>query len=260
MITFESRNKVIRNADLITRKAASQYPHVSSSRITNFLDNDKVWSMFFENVEYKYMLKVGAERFKMEEAGKDLYSAIISSLREAKVGNCYEDAKFAELIGRINGQKNIYSGKLYVGDGLFQKEKMLNHEVAFITDKTMFKDTKYSFRKKEAIILDPWLGITDYAGEYFNKLKTIYNHIFPTQPDDSTYTRYMRNDKRNVETFKKFRKMRKPKVAFKIEPDFSCKLSPQKLRRMKKENQELVIKNYEPISFKGYSEALRYAK
>ena len=47
MITFESRQKVIRNADLITRKAHSLYPHVSESRIVSMIGEDKVKDLFF---------------------------------------------------------------------------------------------------------------------------------------------------------------------------------------------------------------------
>ena len=65
MITFESRQKVIRNADLITRKAHSLYPHVSESRIVSMIGEDKVKDLFWGNMSLRYALKFAAQRYNM---------------------------------------------------------------------------------------------------------------------------------------------------------------------------------------------------
>ena len=200
MITFESRQKVIRNADLITRKAHSLYPHVSESRIVSMIGEDKV-----------------------DE--KNLYRYVLESL-QGRLGNCAEEAKLAELIARINGQKNVYSGKIFAGKG-FAK-----HEVAFITDKEIKPDKKYHFKNKDALIIDPWLGVTDFAGRYFKSLTKQYAKVL------------------------QIRGNAKPS----LQADFSSKLTPKKLGDLKKGHPELIIRNYRPISFKGHSDALRYAQ
>lgn len=116
MITFESRQKVIRNADLITRKAHSLYPHVSESRIVSMIGEDKVKDLFWGNMSLRYALKFAAQRYKMETDEKNLYRHIVETMLDG-LGNCAEEAKLAELIARINGQKNVYSGKIFAGKG-----------------------------------------------------------------------------------------------------------------------------------------------
>ena len=225
MITFESRQKVIRNADLITRKAHSLYPHVSESRIVSMIGEDKVKDLFWGNMSLRYALKFAAQRYNMEIDEKNLYRYVLESL-QGGLGNCSEEAKLAELIARINGQKNVYSGKIFAGKG-FAK-----HEVAFITDKEIKPDKKYHFKNKDALIIDPWLGVTDFAGRYFKSLTKQYAKLL------------------------QIRGNAKPS----LQADFSAKLTPKKLGDLKKGHPELIIRNYRPISFKGHSDALRYAQ
>lgn len=225
MITFESRQKVIRNADLITRKAHSLYPHVSESRIVSMIGEDKVKDLFWGNMSLRYALKFAAQRYNMEIDEKNLYRYVLESL-QGGLGNCSEEAKLAELIARINGQKNVYSGKIFAGKG-FAK-----HEVAFITDKEIKPDKKYHFKNKDALIIDPWLGVTDFAGRYFKSLTKQYAKVL------------------------QIRGNAKPS----LQADFSAKLTPKKLGDLKKGHPELIIRNYRPISFKGHSDALRYAQ
>lgn len=225
MITFESRQKVIRNADLITRKAHSLYPHVSESRIVSMIGEDKVKDLFWGNMSLRYALKFAAQRYNMEIDEKNLYRYVLESL-QGGLGNCSEEAKLAELIARINGQKNVYSGKIFAGKG-FAK-----HEVAFITDKEIKPDKKYHFKNKDALIIDPWLGVTDFAGRYFKSLTKQYAKVL------------------------QIRGNAKPS----LQADFSSKLTPKKLGDLKKGHPELIIRNYRPISFKGHSDALRYAQ
>ena len=167
MITFTSRHQEIRKADLITRKAHSIYPHISESRIAAIIAQDKVKELFWGQMSMEYALKFAGERLKMEEDEKNLYQHIIDAMKKG-LGNCAEEAKLAELIGKISGIKNIYSGSIFAGKG-FAK-----HDVAFITDKEIKENKKYQFKNKEALIIDPWLGITDFAGNYFKMIKTTF--------------------------------------------------------------------------------------
>ena len=212
MITFTSRKHSIRNADLITRKAHSVYPHISESKITSMIGKDQVKDLFFGRMSLEYALKFAAERLKIEIDEKNTYQYVIESLKKG-LGNCFEESKFAELIAKINGQNNIYSGKIYVGKG-FAK-----HEVAFITDIKINADKFYRFKNKEAIILDPWLGITDYAENYFTRITKNYGKIL------------------GIKSYSK------PK----LQPDLSGKISARKLAEYKKNHPELIIKNFKKI-------------
>lgn len=212
MITFTGRKNNIRNADIITRKAHSQYPHISESRINAAISQDKVKDLFWGQMSLEYALKFASERLNIELDEKNAHKHVIESLKKG-LGNCYEESKLAELIAKVNGQKNIYSGKIFAGKGLAK------HEVAFITDKKIEPDKLYKFKNKEAIILDPWLGITDFAGNYFKKIRTDFSKILGIRPNS------------------------KPK----IQPDFSSKISARKIAEYKKNNPELIIKKFKKI-------------
>lgn len=214
MISFTSRQNSIRNADIITRKAHSQYPHISESRINATISQDKVKEFFWGQMSLEYALKFASERLNIEFDEKNAHKHILESLKKG-LGNCYEESILAELIAKINGQKNIYSGKIIAGKG-FAK-----HEVAFITDKKIEPDKLYNFRNKEAIILDPWLGITEFAGNYFKRIRTDYSKILGIRPNS------------------------KPK----LQADLSSKIFARKIAEYKKNNPELIIKNFKKIKF-----------
>ena len=206
MITFTSRQKDIRNADLITRKAHSVYPHISESRVSAIISKDKVKELFWGQMSMEYALKFAGERLKMECDEKNLYAHVIEALKNG-LGNCAEEAKLAELIGKINGIKNIYSGSIFAGKG-FAK-----HDVAFITNEEIKPNKKYKFKKKDALIIDPWLGITEFAGNYFKIIKTNFAKLLEIRGNSKPY----------------------------IIPDFTSKLTQAKIRNFRKKYSELII-------------------
>ena len=106
------------------------------------IGKDKVKDMFFGYMSLGYNLKLAGERTKIDIDEKNTYEYVVESLKKG-LGNCYEEAKLAELIAKINGQKNIYSAKLYAGKGLPK------HELAFITDEKVCADKFYKFKNKE---------------------------------------------------------------------------------------------------------------
>lgn len=217
MITFESRHKAVRNADIITRKAHNEYPHISTSKLDNMLGDDMVKEIFWGNMNFQYQLKLVKERLRYEDEEKNLHSLIIESMKNKRLGNCYEEAKVAEAIGKLNGQSNIYSAKIFYNKKPF-------HEIAFVTDKEIKPNKKYKFKGKEAVIIDPWLSTTSFAGEYFTNLKNTYKNLFPEIK-------------------------RKRKMQFKVEADFSSHLTSYRLRKLKKNYPELILQNFKKIKF-----------
>lgn len=206
MITFTSRHNEIRKADLITRKAHTIYPHISESRVSAIISQDKVKELFWGQMSMEYALRFAGERLKMECNEKNLYTLVIETLKNG-LGNCAEEAKLAELIGKINGIKNIYSGSIFAGKG-FAK-----HDVAFITNEEIKPNKKYKFKNKEALIIDPWLGITDFAGNYFKIIKTNFAKLLEIRGNSKPY----------------------------IKPDFTSKLTEEKVKNYRKMYPELII-------------------
>ena len=82
MISFTGRQNSIRSADIITRKAHSQYPHVSESRINAAISQDKVKDLFWGQMSLEYALKFASERLNIELDEKNAHKHVIESLKK----------------------------------------------------------------------------------------------------------------------------------------------------------------------------------
>ena len=246
MISFKSRNHAIRQADRITRFANSVYPHVSESKIKKSVEHQQAIK-YPDNICYKlgnFKLKKSMEldnlRYKHGQ-GIDLFRDIINMLKQHKIGNCYESAVVAQIIGKINGINNIYPAKIFFNKNNSKYQTQLDHVVAIITDKSFQPEGYYNFKNNDAIIVDPWLGITEYAGDYINKLRTSFVNIFPAIPDSKYLFKSLRNITNTLEEFNQKRKnMFKPDFSFKLHTDEL--LSLQDAETLKKEYPELIFK------------------
>lgn len=138
MITFQGRQKAIRTADIIQRKAHSLYPHISSSKLN--LRFNKVLKL--SNPKYKLtpdlyqnVVSTLKDMRNILNEGNNYLTKLIPELKDKKVGNCFEGAILAMIIGRLNGQKNIYVGNILVKKENIENKRSIDHAVAFITDK-----------------------------------------------------------------------------------------------------------------------------
>lgn len=247
MISFKSKNEMVRYADKFTRAVNNIYPHISESRTQVVIDRKISQSFNDDKLRYKLCklkLKNGENIENLRKSagdGLEFYRSRIDMLKNKKVGNCHEEAILTQLIAKINGLKNIYTMRIFFNRNRSGEELKLKHVVAVVTDKPLEQDLKYKFKNKEAIILDPWLEITEFAGEYFNKLRMNYGHIFQwIAPDNYTLNRTMR-DSKNMEVFNK-----KKKEMFKS--DFSLSLVENNIEsynyvlQLRKEYPELILK------------------
>jgi len=249
MIAFEGNKQTLKVAKLLESRARNTYPHISTSRIRAQIGTEAADPKFFTAMKKDY-----SQARKMIKESGDIYTALLFSLREGKIGNCTEDAMLAELIGKINGQSNIYTGNIELSrDG--KKVGYLNHVIAFITDKNIDSKHKYFFKNKEAIVIDPWLGVTDFVGNYFNKLKSVYrktfmyekNKNFATFTNDDLAMELLRAESKNPKEFNSKKKDFCPVTNLSIIPFVHNLLNGQKLEEIKELFPELVLKNFKEI-------------
>ncbi len=246
MITFQSRNKAIRDADRITRAVNSIYPHISESKIKKSVEHQQAIK-YPDNICYKLgnfrlkkSMKLDNLRYKQGD-GTDLFRDIINMLKQHKIGNCYESAVVAQIIGKVNGINNIYPAKIFYNKEKSGYQTQLDHVVAIITDKSFEPKGYYNFKNKDAIIVDPWLGVTEYAGDYINKLRTDFANIFSGISDLKYTFKFLKSITHNIEEFKEKRKyMFKPDFTFKLHTEEL--LSVQDAEILKKEYPELILK------------------
>ncbi len=238
-ITFKSRAQVVRDAQWVAQKAHSHFPHVSMSLTACFWDNNPVKAYKFRGLERRNDVNIGRARAQYPFYGRDSFEAftnIINRMKNSRVGNCFEGALLGELVAKMNGAKNVYTGSL------FFDEIKLDHRVAFVTDKPV-KMGDNVFKGKEAVIIDPWLGIADYAGNIFDKFKHDYNNIFRLMPDEKFYIWGLDRAKVTVDDFKAGRLEKKPKHKMKlvVSENVTKKLSEADLQTFRSLYPELLF-------------------
>ena len=248
MITFNGNRQILKSAQLLESRARNTYPHISTSKIRTHIGYDTKTPSFLERIKKDYSLI----RRMIKESG-EYYTALIYSLSFGKIGNCTEDAMLTELLGKINGQQNIYTGCIRIKKD--KDAKFLDHVVAFITDKPIEHNKECQFKNKEAIIIDPWLGVSDFAENYFTKLKTIYRKIFMyhknkaygTFTNDNLANELIRAESNTVKEFKSKKKDFFPKTELSIVPFTTLNLDSERLEELKTCFPELVINQYKII-------------
>lgn len=170
--SFTSRNSVIRDADWVMRKVNSEFPHFSPTKA-----RIQYSDLFDKNIKLKEYVEdknadLKAERF-LNQCVFDRFKMLkntIATMMDGRLGNCYEEATVADLILKMNGFKNSYRARFLTDFGT----KKIDHTITFI-DKN---PTGEYYNPHKLIIIDPWLGITDYADKIFKIYKTKYNNYF----------------------------------------------------------------------------------
>lgn len=144
----------LKSPEVIQRKAKQTYQHLSPY-ILQRKYGSQTKGTFIET------LQKSLAEFRYNLETRENPKALIEHLKNGpKTGNGGEEAMLATVIGQMNGQKNIYTGNV----------NGLDHAISFITNSNVKNDQEMVLRGKNAIIIDPQLGITDYANNYFPKL------------------------------------------------------------------------------------------
>lgn len=251
MITFQGRNSVIGQADRITR-SVNIYPHVSesktSAKISNellFLDIGSPIARRLMDLQCKYACRLNSMQFSMT-SGIELFRKIIQALKDKKIGNCYEHARMAEIIAKINGQKNIYPMRLFITKNSSGAEMPLEHVVSVITDREIKPGIRYKFKNNEAIIIDSWLGLSEYINKYIEKIEYDFKKMFPNMPDVDFSVKMATKDAKNIKEYKKLKQTCfKPIIRFELHYDDI--VTKEQAEQLKKENPELVLNNFQNI-------------
>lgn len=250
MITFEGRQKTIQTAYTIGLKAHNLYPHVSSSQVKKrYLKVNNI-SEFSQKPLPEFCSKISGKIIELRKLLKNNNTKIcdfIYAIQDKKVGNCFEEALLAEIIGKLNGQKNIYVGNIFVKKENVPEKKNIDHSVAFITNKKIKSKKEYEFKNNEALIIDPWLGIADFAGNYFTKLKNQYKKLFSELPDQDFLEYLIGSDAKNIKEFREGRRCSCQDLKFNIEKVETFTIDKPKQKIYKAFFPELVIKNYKKI-------------
>lgn len=144
--------------------------------------------------------KIGDARTISEQKfGLKTVSSITYQLNKFKIGNCYEDAKMAELILTLNGISNACTARLSTSSS-----KFIDHVIClFNKDGTPFDGNI----NKSTIIIDNWASKVDYAHNMNAFYKNMFNnYYFNISQDDKI--KYIKFDKFKLSS-KKIKKLKK---------------------------------------------------
>jgi len=248
MISFHGRCEQIRNADRFTRLAASVYPHISTSKASekisrqiSYMDYSLPQNRSLSDLSFKYSTKLSHLRLGMS-SGIELLKAVIRALKEERIGNCYEEARLTEIIAKINGQENVYPMKILVSRNRSGALVPIDHAVAVITDKKIEPKRTYLFKNNEAVILDPWLGITDFCAHFSEKLKNDFAKHFDMIPDNDFSMRFFAKTSKDMAEFKQNKKdcVFNPEVWFSLHSDGAA--TKEEIKELRREYPELILK------------------
>lgn len=221
----------LKQAEIIQRKAKNTYQHISPNILSDKIDkaykldmnplylNSEPYIQYIEklkNIKVNRRLlsilrslenKLFSIRNRIQTSQNPIKAMIENMKNGNRLGNSGEEIALAAAIGKINGQKNIYTGHI----------NGLDHGVSFITNKPVQEGKKLFLKNKDAIIIDPQLGITDYAENYFAKIK------------DLVQTPYKKKTHRSITPLNNFR------------------LNDAQIADLKANYPELIISNYKPV-------------
>ncbi len=191
-INFYSRNKNIRKADDIQRKARMTFPVFSPSYIDEFYSSTRLVDdipvnekarKIFKKIDRKLTLlrKVTKEpdQYGIEQTSlqrKTPYALLLSSMNLLKVGNCEECAATVLSTLAANGFYNAQ--KVYLGleiQYLDKKTGEIKYNKCTPLDHSFVVTTldKENPKEKDKIVIDSWLGFADSiagANERFKKM------------------------------------------------------------------------------------------
>lgn len=196
-LLFTSRCPEVRDAQWVCQKVKNTFPHISTTKISakmadieeanwdlyrKFIDKPEYALLYNKNPKDRKFLRLFAWRKRIVKrihdareswriGGKDDYhrvNNVLGQFKYDKLGNCGEDAFMAATILRINGVDNACTAGLKV-DGSF-----LDHMVCvFNKDGSTFNGKP----NKNTIIIDPWVGMADFASNMFQKYKNVFSEL-----------------------------------------------------------------------------------
>lgn len=185
-INFGSKNKYIREADDIARKAKQTFPILSATYADEFYlslapDNISTRSWNARNKVLKLHNKIGVMRYNVntkkytstqdDKEEFTPYKNILEGIKSYKVGNCSESAIAALTALCANGFTESQRVELFLhsqyinkknGKAEFDTLSPLDHSFVITT---MNRKKLSDANAKDIIIVDPWLGFADsYSG------------------------------------------------------------------------------------------------
>ncbi len=184
------KTAIKRKAEKVLRIINSEFPVTSSTKISEF-DSTKKVSKFQQYTQYvlaKIQQLVRKPAWDAFNSGKDdgFYLAFVEAIKQHKVGNCGDSAKLFNLLGHING---IESRKveMLITTKEGRMKGGIDHAIHALSTSEDDLPSGLLSELKDVLIIDPWLGIAEYAPKYNELIKTSYDRFIGVPDGHKVY-------------------------------------------------------------------------
>lgn len=176
---FTSRKAEIKVLDKVCRDVCREFPVHSPTRMNNYTASTKhpnAYNILGFLDDMVTDLR-GFVRFTVDDK-KKLLMTELKNTKKYKIGNCNELADAGYIACQINGYKNAVPVNVYAFNTKTKNFRKIDHTAVGINFKKELKDKPSGFNAiifcddREAIIMDPWCGFTDYANNASVKYKS----------------------------------------------------------------------------------------
>ena len=134
---------------------------------------DKNLYLFGHKLNKRLQDNIRNQTYKLPNTfGLPFCKFLTSAIKKYKVANCGDKARLANLLAVINGYETKIASLMMVDEKGFPQK--IDHAFIIINDKSERSLFRYFTELKGAIIIDPWLGIADYA----NNVQTIFRNKY----------------------------------------------------------------------------------
>ncbi len=192
---------------IIEKMANNSNPYLKNIQNFDSENDEKVFNMFLSR--RRFIRCVNSIRNEYRVSGEkciDFARNILNQLKHTRCGNCFEDANAAEVIMKVNGVKNACTATLKAG------EYNIDHVVCLFNRDGSEVGGKVS---KNTIVIDPWLGVVDFAKNVFKKYKSMYkNFIYIPENNEGIELRNLSKIKLNKLEIE-YLKRKYPEIVFK---------------------------------------------
>ena len=185
-INFKSRNPAVIKADKICRMVNTEFASISSSKLSAKVNSNKKYDKFYsyaKGLGYKIYSKVRDKVALYKDDIFERYKKMIELVKKERLANCDELTSLAGLICAANGMKSQPLIVHKIENDTLNK-KSCGHVALALTEKGEIKKDVRMSEMKDVIIIDPWLGIADYAPNVAQEYKNQYPNFLNLKDND----------------------------------------------------------------------------
>ena len=185
-INFKSRNPAVIKADRICRMVNTEFASISSSKLSVKINSNKEYDKFYRYVRdlgYKIYNKVRDKVALYKNDIFDRYKKMVELVKKERLANCDELTSLAGLICAANGIKSQPLIVHKIENDTLNKKSCGHVALALTKNGDIKKDVRMS-DMKDVIIIDPWLGIADYAPNVAQEYKNLFPQYLNLKDND----------------------------------------------------------------------------